>query len=76
MANLFSTFKTITRLDHNGVPYSTTVIDDKRLDLGTLWDKFKQMQKQQPVRNDTGQHGSVSGEWVEKEAEKQLNQDI
>jgi hypothetical protein len=71
--NLFTPFKQITRTDVHGNEYTTTVIDDKRLSLGELWDKLKQMQSEQPVRNDTGQYGAVSGEWVEAQAEKQLN---
>jgi hypothetical protein len=40
--NFFTEIRTETKLDYYGVPYEATVFGKKKLNLGQLWEDFKQ----------------------------------
>lgn len=49
--NLFTKTKKVIKLDYFGKPYQATILEDKRIDKGELWKRFKEMQKETLITN-------------------------
>lgn len=66
--NIFTGFKTVTKLDYHGSAYTVNIMDDKRIDLSKLWKSFAevQLQNQRDIRL-----GSVSQSWQDREIIKE-----
>lgn len=73
MPNFWTEMRKETRLDYYGNPYQVVVFGPKKKDLGQLWEEFK---KSPPTPlNTAGHYLPLNQNWLDREAEKQLNHD-